>query len=146
MRTDSSSSQLESKIAKAFPSPFSFSHEDCVEIRGKLFSAEDKDVPDLLGPVLLDLVLHHSRLSCEPATTGSVVSFLASANPPALGTVPGKQFDTSEIENFITAQQRESKVLFSKFSSEQASAITEWLLAALSWNEAHLPQDETKLL
>jgi hypothetical protein len=144
MGPDDSSSELERKIVTAFPSPYRPSHEDCLEIRRQLFSAEDKEVPNLLGPVLLDLVSNHSRSTCEPATASSVVRFLASANPAPLDTVPHKQFDTSQIDDFTVAQQRESKELFSKFSEEQASAIAAWLLAALSWNEPHLPEDEVK--
>jgi len=144
MCTDNSSKQLADQIANAFPSPFRFSHEQCLEIRKLLFSSKDDEVLNLLGPVLVDLVMHHSRSSCEPATADSVVRFFASVNPPPLETIPGKQLDTSSIEDLSRAQQAESELLFNKFSKEQASAITEWLLAALSWHEPHLHDSEIR--
>jgi hypothetical protein len=144
MHTENSFDQLPDKIMKAFPSPYSFSHEDCTGVRKQLFSSEHQDVLNFLGPVLVDLVLHHSRSSCDPATADSVVRFLASASPPPLETLPGKPFDTAQLEDFIIAEQTDSKLFFDAFSREQASAITEWLEAALSWAEPHLPEREIK--
>jgi hypothetical protein len=59
-----------------------------------------------------------------------------------LEILPGSRLDPSEILNFTATRQRESKAIFDKFSAKQASAIRDWLLAALSWNESHLPEDE----
>jgi hypothetical protein len=133
--------QLQSKIANAFPSSLSLSHEACLEVQKQLFSAQSKDVPNLLGPVLIDLIWHHSRASTDPATD-SVVRFLASANPLPLEKLSHLQIDTSQIEAFIINRQRDSNALFETFSPQQASAIRDWLLEALSWNEPHLPKDE----
>ena len=144
MQNDSSCNELIYKVAKAFPSTLYLSHEDCLEIRKEIFYSNDKDILNLLGPVLLDLILHHTRSSCEPTSAASVVRFLASGNPTALGTIPGKQLITAQIEDFAIAQQSTSEVSFRIFNKEQVAAIIEWLLAALSWNEAHLPQDEIK--
>jgi hypothetical protein len=136
--------RLADRIAKAFPSPFNLSHDDCVEIRGQLFSGQDEDVLKFIGPVLLDLLFYHSRSSCDPATADSVIRFLASAAPPPLQTMPGQRLDTAQIVDFSIDQQADSASFFRQFTEEQASAIREWLLAALSWNEPHLPEVEIK--
>jgi len=144
MRTECSSEKLIAKIAAAFPSSFDLSHEDCTDARRQLFSSREDDLFKLIGPLLCDLVLHHNRASCDPSTAGSVVRFLASANPAPLEAIYDGRLDTSQIEVFTNSQKADSQRLFAKFSTPQALAIVEWLQAALSWNERHLPEGEIK--
>jgi hypothetical protein len=143
MQNESRNARLKRLTASAFPNSVSLSHAGCEDLRTKLFSLHDKDVRLALGPVLMDLLDTHSSSMGTPDWSDSVVRFLgaAEARPPTQ-SVPGVFLDTGQMDEWAESARPAAEKCFNTFTLEQSRAVYEWLLAAKSWKESNIPEDE----
>ena len=129
---------MKKQISDSFPTTYKLSHSDCVELRGSLVGLTDKDLYDLLGPILLDLLETHT--DAEPDWSDSVVRFFCGNNSPPIDKVQNLLPCIDELEAY--ASSRGNKCVFDDFTHGQVLAIWQWLNAVKSWNASNIPTDE----
>ena len=140
MKRKDPSDTLRKCIIEAFPSSWTLTHEECVELRAAMVSLHDKDIINLIGLVLVDLMETHA--GSRPNRTDSVVRLLSGANPPPLES-------NSRLESYIqegraaeAVRVKESLRLFDEFNKAQVDAICKWLEDVRSWEADEVHEEE----
>jgi len=126
------------------PNYLALDHEDCLDMRAKLFTVRSEDIEYFLSQILEDLLDTHTGEPGKSEEVESVVDFL---------DVPTLAIDVEFVRNHWGSQalakfskdgqelRARKEVMFARATTEQAQAICAWLHYAKTWRDLEWDTD-----